>query len=257
MTMAKPSGVHTREIRSETKDQRIERAANRPGGNLWPQLRVGRTALYEMEPDWDIFQSKLERMNSRNGHAYTVGRFACHYLTDTEMRTMILDKYDKAVDSRKGAVEIYRGVKRSVQQFIDGEAAMSTAYYKEVVLSGDTLHGTQKNSPRRPSQSQTWVRAQLELRPALSGAIEIYDGNKWGLDLSLNDALYEERQLILTHLRQEEGLATRHARQDWQPHASIFEVYPHLRPQDVTMKIPEDMRPGVIDFDAPRAMLDL
>lgn len=230
-----------------------ERASVRPGGYRWPELRVGREAAYGEAYEWDLFLNELGNENKRRGKAQVLGEVACHYVTDKEMRSMIFEKYPQTKEDISEAGMIYRQIAKSIVQYIGYAQKVADSVHREGVLGehpelmGKTYPGFYNELIQQPR----WQISELKLRSPEGGAIVGYDGNRYGLDLTLNRFLYEERNDIKNHLKKDLKLDTNLLRNDWEPHATIFFVQPHLRVDDISLRY-RGLIPETIDFAGPK-----
>ncbi|HET8709581.1 MAG TPA: hypothetical protein VFL85_04880 [Candidatus Saccharimonadales bacterium] len=255
--IAVPRDRINNEVGSETKSQRRARAAVRPGGYLWPELRVGRQATIEGAEDWNHYINLLGRKNRRRGDAVTIGQMACNYVTDTEMRHMIMAKYEHLAGDRSEASRIYRGIRQRVAGLI-ADRRMEIGSFRldpgDLDEHFELLGKTQPHHAREFGRCALYQACELKIRDISTGGVLGYDGNKFGLDLSDNDFLWQEHHDILAYLRQDEKLDTNQfARSDWSPHATIFKLSPNLAASQFAMSWPTGM-PLSIDFDAPKAL---
>jgi len=239
----------------ENRPSGAYRAATQPGGYLWPELRVGRSAPYEEFNEWDLFLNRVGKENARKGIPLVLGLVACHYVLDIEMRAMILKRYEQIGHDRKGARNVYREIAKSVNQFIAEAQRVQRKYVygEDRGLLGQSVDkDTYQPHCKVPRPSCLWEYAEFELPDTDHASFNSYDGNKIGIDLSAHGALREERAEILQYLKQEERLDTRIVRRDWEPHATIFMVHPHLSAEAVSFHVPVE-RPRTLLLDRPQA----
>jgi hypothetical protein len=239
---------------AETAEQRKYRAETSPGGLLWPELRIGRRADYtsmsQSVDDWNFYLNHSAALNRRRGLARPLGTLEMHYVTDRELRDMVLAETYGIDRDRRAAIKRYDEIRRHLKDFLCQQDIVGNSQdWAELCERPDLMGKTHGIDPSRIKRSPRASRsAELVTRSIEQSGIIGYDGNVFGLNLSQNRRLYEERNEVLRFLRREEGLETsRYVRKDWEPHATIFEVNPHLRAADLNMVWPQDI-PHTIDF---------
>ena len=240
------------------KEQARLRALEQPGGYLYPDLRIGRRALFSSldaldAPDWHDFLAELDRKNQRRGSAKTLGTIACHYVTDTEMRSMVLAQDDQ-YRRRPSALKRYRELQRNLTAFLADMEGTSYRYDPGELCERPELMGKALSANiGQLAQGRLFRATRLVTKPYDQGGIDGYDGNVFGLDLSANKNLVEERNKVLRYLRTEEGLdTTKFVRADWSPHATIFKMRPHLT-IETALKMP-NLLPETLEVGPVQAL---
>ncbi len=77
-------------------------------------------------------------------------------------------------------------------------------------------------------------------------------GEGYGLDLSSNPVLFDERQALLDYLHTYERLDTaKYTNSGWLPHATVYEYEEHIRSASISYGVP---LPGVISYNHPIAL---
>ena len=214
-------------------------ALRQPGGYFWPEMRIGRDADYSDAYHWDYFINALASKNRRRGHAVPLGEVAIHYVTDTEMRSMILAQYPEIRRNIREARKVYRGIARDTRQFLrNREAEQNNLYKSGYIAEGMTAAIGRAATSTYKAADDVWLPTHMKLGPQGS-RYSGYDGNKIGLNLSANRELFTEHAEILHFLDKEIGLDTSPIRKDWEPHATIFHLHPHLPVNGVVMKWPD------------------
>jgi hypothetical protein len=225
------------------------RAATQPGGFLWPELRIGRRADWESMSqsvdDWNHFLNHSAALNRRVGLARPLSTLEVHYVTDTEIQRMVLAKMPALEKDRIGAEKTYASIRRNLKSFITEIGIVGhTLEWAELCERPELMGKTHGIDPSKifPKRSQFFRAATFATRTIEQNGIIGYDGNVFGLDLSRQRSLYEERNDIVNFLKTDEGLDTkRFVRGDWEAHATLFQVSPHLRATDMSMIWPPEL----------------
>lgn len=261
-----PSSRDSREPNKSSRLSGIERAAAQPGGLDWPELRVGRQASLGTSvsrkgstvtnDNWNLYLNELARKNRKYGEVLTLGAIACHYVSDKEIRGMILRQRPKLKEDLKGARNYYYDVRDSIGSFIKN---MGVSFNQiDIDLNfGEAydLKGRVNFNNPKTAYDLPYTKAVMKLRET-GEAFTGYDGKKVGIDLSQNRGLYEERKEILGHLASGLKLNTSEVRQDWEPHAVIMLLKPHLTIDQIsTISFPHSKdapTPETILLDPPK-----
>lgn len=236
-----------------------EKAAQRPGGIAWPQLRIGRKADIKDEGNaevWNDYINQLARRNSHRGTINPLGSVACNMVLDTEMRAMIGGKYPSVMHDIRQAKEVYRSVAKDIGTLIGRERQSYDNYIRDVVYrERPDLMGMTDVVDRPDPQGNLWANGYFDLRPTVATAFGGYDGNKIALDLSANQELYEERQRIVRFLQTDLRLDARAvARADWQPHLTLYRANAQLQTSNAMPNIPDEF-PREIGLESPKPHL--
>lgn len=162
-------------------------------GYRWPEIRIARLVdptIEDAEHGWltSEFQNNLGRMNRGKGVARSMGSMACTYISATEMGRMLEQKYEKVFKDRGKTVQLMRRVKRQCDQF---------------------LHDR--------------TRSVTPIDPNTEG-LRVFGHNKLGFDLAGEEYITEEREVLISFLR-EDGLNTRHIGRKFGPHVTAYESF--------------------------------
>ncbi|MFA5003740.1 MAG: hypothetical protein WC498_00460 [Candidatus Saccharimonadales bacterium] len=234
--------------------QQVRAPIIHPGDYRWPELRIARQAIWD-DPgngDWDSHLNDLGHQNRRRGKARVLGEVACTYISDQEIRHMLLtDNPDLRHDLQK-AKAAYRGLGRRVNQFIH-ETSRDHLEIEELIGYGERFGVTASEVAfDRPKQIRgAWVKSSFSI-----GHLDGFGHHQIGIDLSANKELAHERQGIIKYLATEEKLPTNFIDPEWEPHAIIYDVHPHLKAGELALKysIP---RPDNMIFTEPHACSDV
>lgn len=234
-----------------------EKAAQRPGGLAWPQLRIGRKANISDAGNtevWNDYINQLARRNSHRGTINPLGSVACNMVLDTEMRSMIASKYPSVMHDMRQAKQVYREVAKDISTLIGRERRSHDIFIRDVVYrERPDLMGMTTEAGRPDPQANLWSTGYFDLRPTVATAFGGYDGNKIALDLSANEELYEERRRIVKFLQADLHFDARAiARADWQPHVTLYRANAQLNTTNAMPHIPDDF-PHDIALEEPRA----
>lgn len=186
---------------------------------------------------WDEYQKNLGALNQRRGIALGTGQMAIHFVSDVEMRTMILRKYERAVGDRKFAIGVYRDIASRFKDYILTEQRFASPRYNLPTQQADSgLYRQRGGHNQEFYEAPHFSPTLVSTRRGLVG----YDHNKMGLDLQDNSFLFTERDVIVGYLRREERLNVNLIRPDWSPHVTNFHVKDHLRAGDLAWRLPID-----------------
>lgn len=252
---------HSRVPNASSTETGAERAANQPGGLNWPELRIGRQASLdtnigsraysETNDSWNVYLNELARRNRKFGEVLTLGAVACHYITDKDMRNMILRQRPKYKEDLKSARKYYYEISDNLRGFLK---AMGVEYDQLDINTNQSGNYSEAASDSLyvPKSSTGLLHndALMKLRDG-NYALTGYDSNKIGIDLSKNTGLYDERREILSHLKSDLKFDISDVRLDWEPHAVIFVAKPHLTNEQLsTINFPHEK-----DVQLPRSMI--
>ncbi len=100
----------------------------------------------------------------------------------------------------------------------------------------------EKRAAELPPLPPVVSRLPMEAGSFAVKEVALFGKTGYGLDLSTNDQLYEERSVLLHHLKTEERLDTsRLATDGWTPHATIFTFEDHIKnaPLEFRAELPQ------------------
>lgn len=235
------------------------------------QLRVVRFADYLSEDNmpWHGYLAEIGHENHTKGKAYAIGSVAITLVQATEIDAMLQEKYPRdyqtAKTARRVQVKLAKGITSLIRQ--QGQRAYddrtenvqlgaecvdtdsSVIQLREDYELDDT--GTWRDSGELTLAERTYLQRH-QFGDSTFGAkrLDIF-GRRWGVDLSAEEQLYEERQTILRDLRKHEGLNISNVDSHWKPHACLFEISDHLRVTSLK-EGRHFARPSLISFDRPQ-----
>jgi|GEM_PF-2768941 len=255
----------------------------------WPELHIARTAQVEpadITADWVDYLNDLGGRN-RNGVAASLGSVALVYVGAKPMGRMLEDKYQVAYQDPKRTARLQKKIAVGIRDFVRSER---DRLYDDVTVQFETAHevltqlvpgcmnsdflpqadfgldfdeedqGDAAEADWRGREILLPADARLELRQTQTlfsdltlqaTNIELYGDDGYGLNLSNNAELYEERRALLQYLRIDEKLDVgRLTNDDWHAHATIFTPRQPLRSSQLVVAAE---RPATIAFDQPRA----
>ena len=245
----------------------------------WPELRVVRfpdTDHGQDLDDWHIFLDDVG--GSRNygkGKARALGSMAMVYVSAKEFGLMLEDKYGRGKDynTPEKAARLIAKMKTGMRVFMEG--ANKEAYDNRTLsiherLTGGVIGSTftldnELLDPQDRADELAAFEAEVadvvvagQTAPIWFGAAELavkglgQYGEGYGLDLSLNEVLFDERRALLDYLRTYERLnTTKFTNAGWMPHATVFEFEDHIRAATISYGEP---LPGTISYDHPIAL---
>ncbi|GAC1388263.1 MAG: hypothetical protein NVS1B7_8220 [Candidatus Saccharimonadales bacterium] len=203
---------------------------------------------------WRDFLDDLGESSRPLGRCMTYGSLGITYVGATDMTHMVAEKYPKDFASFKRRPRVFEHLHDNLKEFIRAQSKVEfekkiqhIAYQHETHNSFSFISEIEPESEYDDIaeefsdgdlESITLKIKQLETPygPATLAVkgLELYKRRqdkphgRYGLDLSLNEQLYDERQGILSYLRGMERLDTSIVTPDWEPHAVIFEPHDHL-----------------------------
>jgi len=245
----------------------------------WPELRVVRfpdTDHGQVLDDWHLFLDDVG--GSRNygkGKARALGSMAMIYVSAKEFGLMLEDKYGRGKDynTPDKAARLIAKMRTGMRVFMDG--ANKEAYdnrtlsiherLTDVVIGNSFTFDNELADPLARADDLTTFEADVadvvvagQTAPIWFGAAELavkglgQYGEGYGLDLSLNEVLFDERRALLDYLKTYEKLNTaKFTNAGWMPHATAFEFEDHIRGASISYGEP---LPGVISYDHPIAL---
>jgi hypothetical protein len=263
-----------------TRSPREQRQRPAPQGitRRWPELRVVRfpdTDSGQDIDDWHIFLDDIG--GSRNygkGKARALGSMAITYISAKEFGLMLEAKYGNGKDynTPEKATRLVAKMRTGMSVFM--RDAHMNAYNNRTDTIYDRLSsvviGNSLSVVNELEDSSIVVDELTEFEAEVADVVVAgqtapiwFDaadlavkglgqyGEGYGLDLSLNPVLFEERQGMLEYLRTYEKLDTaRFTNAGWMPHATVFEFEDHIRGATVSYGEP---LPGAIPYNHPVA----
>lgn len=245
----------------------------------WPELRVVRfpdTDHGQDLDDWHIFLDDVG--GSRNygkGKARALGSMAMIYISAKEFGLMLEEKYGRGKDynTPEKAARLIAKMRTGMRVFMEG--ANKEAYDNRTLSIHERLADGAIGStftldnelldPQDRADELAAFEADVvdvvvagQTAPIWFGAAELavkglgQYGEGYGLDLSLNEVLFDERRALLDYLRTYEKLNTaKFTNAGWMPHATVFEFEDHIRGASISYGEP---LPGAISYDHPIAL---
>lgn len=226
------------------------------------------TATNDLE--WNDLLVDIGRSNHAKGTARSLGSVAITYIPSKHLNDMLRERFSRDYHNPQRKLRLFRrvsaGLKESIRagagvayeqriQQLTGEHEMKRECHRELVgagiadildieafgWDGEDIDASPEDCLRNVEHAFGPVTMKVK-------GINLYGrGNKYGLDLSLNDAIYEVRNGLIEHLASERLDVTR-LKRDWDAHATIFDAHDHLGAVALAyhQPVPEDLR-----FDAP------
>ncbi|GAC1392390.1 MAG: hypothetical protein NVSMB46_08120 [Candidatus Saccharimonadales bacterium] len=233
-----------------------KRAPKKPEPLPHMDMRIIRqvdTSKFENTHAWHPYLDVLSQKNHGIGYGRSLGALAITYVRATEMNKMLADAYPNDFFDGNKKVKLFRNLGKSITEFIRVQGNIESVYKVEKIAAlreyqqtaylrsgsdeiddGTLLQADRYEDEELVHQSQYYKYGPAEL--SVRG-LEIYGKSKWGIDLSLNDSLFEEREGLRHHLRGVEGLKTAPMDRDWQPHATLFQAFDHIPVTELRHKI--------------------
>lgn len=258
-----------------------ERQRRAPQGvtTRWPELRVVRFPDADHgkdTDDWHIFLDDIGGpRNYGKGDARALGSLAITYISAKEFGLMLEAKYGNGRDynTPEKAARLIAKMRTGLKVFIEG--ANKEAYHNRtesiqdrlssLVIGNSFSFSNELADPLDASDDLAAFEADIadvveagqtapiwfdDAELVVNGLGEYGEG--YGLDLSLNGVLFDERQALLEYLRTYEKLNTaKFTNGGWMPHATVFKYEDHIRSATITYGEP---LPGVISYNHPTAL---
>ncbi len=255
--------------------RRVERdQALVPSGytTVFPEIRIARTVMRDQDgltDDWHMFLDDVGERNYGVGRAHALGSAALVMVPAKEMGRMLDERYEK-YRSRDTARDIHRKVADGITAFAreatlrayddrttDQEItfnqlrsavrfdAISNELEADVVdelVYQEGFGFVDKRAAELPPLPPVTAQLPMEAGSFAVKEVALFGKTGYGLDLSTNDQLYEERSVLLHHLKTEERLDTSRLVTDgWTPHATIFTFEEHINnaPLDYRAELPQ------------------
>ncbi len=223
---------------------------------VFPEMRVARTVMRDQDgltDDWHMFLDDVGERNYGIGRAHALGSAAVVMVPAKEMGRMLDERYDK-YRSRDTARDIHRRLadgitafarEATIRAYDDQTTEQEIAYNRlqSAVRFSTISHEIEADDVaelvyqegvgfiEKLAAELPQIAPQLPMEAGSFAVKEValFGKTGYGLDLSTNDQLYEERSALLNHLRTEERLDTsRLAADGWTPHATIFTFEDHI-----------------------------
>jgi hypothetical protein len=205
--------------------------------------------------EWRDFIDEFACQNRALGTGRTLGSVAMTYIPATHMNVMLAERFPKAYGNRKGKLDVFRKINANLKAFIEeqgkkfGEAKIAEVqslhddrmYEWRADHVIDLFDAEGKPTKVTPPESVTSLSPEEKLHlqtyrfgPAVLAVrgLALCEGNHYGADLSADEIAHHERQDITDYLRYEERLDTSILNPGWKPHATLFDVLPHLKVPD-------------------------
>ncbi len=196
-------------------------------GGRWPEVKIQRFVRLgtDSSDDWSTYLNYFGRENYGNGEARAIGSAACTFVGGRVLSGMLRDKYPRDHRDRKQVIKLHRKFANGYNDFV-GNQTPSFRYGEQQVCvdvpfsSIDEMDLLDQEEPFDKS-SKKWKLANFAVRSEFGA----FDTVKLGLDLSLNQELYEERIRTLGYIHMERLDVSTLRSIDWQPHVSIFRAF--------------------------------
>lgn len=254
----------------------------------FPELRIVRHVDLEApnRHDWREFVDDVGVTNYDEGIAKAYGSIAVVYVTATEMGQVLRSTFPRLCANPGKLRERQREIAKDVNAFVrtgqqiayDDRTAEMEAAHSDVAaavlvgFSNELWDGDGMDLPLEPADGDVYFQAQAEIddrfqvevlptasdpMPYAEGRFAVKGiaryGRGYGLDLSGNPELYEDRDGIIRHLKKDQGLDTKAIeRRNWEPHGTIFKRATHEGNMDRPYALEYHQRPpSTIDLLAP------
>lgn len=264
-------GRGARESRSRSAPQDINR--------MWPELRVTRFPDIDAGLDTDSWHIFLDDIggprNYGKGKARALGSMAINYISAKEFGLMLEARYGDSNDysTPEKAARLIAKMRRGIGDFI--RDAQKEAYDNRTeaivdrvssIIVGSSLDvDNELASTAATTGEMSMFEADIvdtvtagQSAPIWFSPAELavnglgHYGEGYGLDLSMNPVLYDERMGILEYLRTYERLNTvKYTNAGWIPHATVFELEQHIRSTTIAYGEP---LPESIAYNHPIAL---
>jgi len=263
-------------IRSRQPDQRrAPQPVSDLNTSIWPEIRVVRKANWEsrtLNAGWGMFLDEVGDKNYGLGKAHTLGSVTLVFIKAQDMGRMLQDKYARAYADPRKTKELHHKIATSIHEFMRQarnkpwdavspgwrDAAAKDIYHQAHLSAGLSDAPKALSIPTSNRQSllilpseerRNLQRTQrlFELAAFTVKEVRLFGKDGYGLDLTPNDQLYDERDALVRHLRQNESLRVGNLANDgWQPHATMFTLEEHIRVTNLV----HDAPPEAMAFDA-------
>lgn len=180
------------------RDQKRSSVELPPG--RWPSLRIIRAVDVNAVSEGGFWREFLDDFADRNrgkGRVLGPGSMVCEFVGSAAMMRMLNDKYPRAFEERKKALELTRRFARGFNQFARRQERVQIDQAYERMSSGIARHMLDTADDRGQ-----WGYSVLRVK-----GLGICDDHTVGLDLGDNEVLYKEWEGVRGYL-EGEGLNT-------------------------------------------------
>lgn len=234
-------------------------------------LRVVRHAKVDdtaLTYEWHEFLGALGNKNHHLGTARSLGSVAMTYVPAVIMNEMLRKKQSKDFYDRKRKPKMFRKVAEGINNFLreSSKTAFDVSVECQKVVILDEI--APENERWIGPQDNTYIDLEEEINLFLSPeekliraseypygeatmavrGLKLYD-NKYGLDHSLDERPYDERNGIKAYLQTCEGLDTSMLERYWEAKSSVFELHDHVGA--AVLKYTAGLMPLEIVYNAP------
>lgn len=236
----------------------------------WPEVRVVRHLLYD-DPSAEALRRFVDNIGARNyglGEARALGSMAMTMVDAQAMGRMLNKKYSRAYETRKGTMQIVRGFAKDFNAYVTRDEQRRIRTQNEIAdrrrllddshclvvmpeQSGDVGYCVMRSLAEQAGlcddstiplhdPDDPWLDDEPDGLPqrrwspgdfAVRGQLKPYGNDIVGLDLSIDEQLYEEFEATEKHLRCDLGLDTSlmlprdPSQHRFVPHLSIFRTF--------------------------------
>ena len=247
--------------------RQVSRRDKVPHIDLRVRRLVNVKATQELDPEyphaWDEALNTMGRANPGLGQVIGLGSLGLTYIKSQEMIAMLSERYRRDFFDPRRKVGLFRRIGNEMVDFMRAEAhwqKQTTQLESECALNNISLSvqdegyasveemiaalsGMEDDSMSRPeTNGQIFGHYMAKVR-----GLTPVRGHDFGLDLTLNEQLYDERSSLVGHLAAT-GLPVHVIDAHWKPHLTVFQVLPHITP--TTLK--ESYVPDRIVLDSPK-----
>jgi hypothetical protein len=227
--------------------------------------------------DWNDLLMDIGRYNHAIGTARSLGSVAITYIPSKHLNGMIRERFTRDYHDPQKKLRLFRRINAGLKEAIREGAGTA---YEQKVEQLTAIHDTKVERQRAAVgagiadlldlDSVDWLsddgdatapedylrNAEHAFGPVTMTVkgLNMY-GRKYGLDLSLNDPIYEVRNGLIGHLAREK-LDVSVLRRDWDAHATVFDLHDHVGPAELTyhQAVPDELKFEVPDtemFEVP------
>lgn len=280
------SGGNMRQIGARPPREFIEGAPRRrpsrrgsvePGEDRTAHIDLRVVSLVELDTasndfEWNDLLVDIGRSNHATGTARSLGSVAITYIPSKHLNNMLRERFSRDYHDPQKKLRLFRKINAGLKDFIREGAGVA---YEQKVQQLTAEHDAKVERQRAivghgiagiidideidwPSYDDEPDTAPEHCLRSVEHAfgpvtmqvkgLNIYGkGRSYGLDLSLNDPIYEVRNGLIGHLARER-LDVSMLRRDWDAHATIFDMHDHVGSAPLTyhQSVPEELK-----FDAP------
>lgn len=246
-----------------------------------PHIDLRVISLVEIDTGPDLFEWNdllidIGRSNHAKGTARSLGSIAITYIPSKPLNNMLRERHSRDYHDPQKKIKLFRKINAGLKEYI--REASGTEYEKRVqqltaenearqerqrvMVGGGSIAGAAGMNWYEAEEDEVTLHDRLKAVEHPFGpytmkvrSIDTYaNGKKYGLDLSLNDAIHDVRNGLIWHLSKEEGLDVSMLRRDWDAHATIFDIHEHMGGVAIARhaEIPDELK-----FDAPDTELQV